>query len=282
MASLSRLPKLVEARETLHHAAQLLALVGASFIEPRGDDSHTSMSWLDPLGALVTEPVPAREPFRIGLRLARLTLVDVDDPGEGERASFSLSGRRRSDAVDWLRKRVAAAGLEPARLHSSLHFSIAKHPTDTNGTFELTDDGSFDELARRYAQANQLLGEWRLMIAGAGPVRCWPHHFDIATLVTLPAGGSFETIGVGLSPGDASYAEPYYYVGPSSVPTMMPRPLTIGHWHTDGWWGGALTATEIVIRAAGNDERPIVRRFIHDATAGLLESDIGAWGTEHH
>ena len=282
MASLGTFPKLVEARETLHHAAQLLALVGASFIEPRGDDSHTSMSWLDPLRALVTEPVPAREPFRIGLCLARLTLVDFEDGSAEEKASFPLTRRRRADALDWLRERVEAAGLEPARLHSALHFSIAKHPTDTDGTFELTDDGSFDELARRYAQANQLLGEWRLMIAGAGPVRCWPHHFDIATLVRLPAGGRFETIGVGLSPGDASFAEPYYYVGPSAVPTVMPRPLTVGYWHTDGWWGGALTASEIVRRAAGDDDRPVIRRFIHDATAGLLESDVGAWQTEHH
>jgi len=43
----------------------------------------------------------------------------------------------------------------------------------------------------------------------ASDVLCWPHHFDIATLVTF---ASDRSSSVGLSPGDGSYDEPYYYV----------------------------------------------------------------------
>ena len=45
---------------------------------------------------------------------------------------------------------------------------------------------------------------------------CWPHHFDIATLVKLEDGqpANARSIGVGVSPGDEYYAQPYVYVSP--------------------------------------------------------------------
>src|SRR6266516_1815408 len=70
--------KLSEARATLHYAAQLLALVGASYLPARADDSHTSMAWLDDVQALATEIVEAARPFRVGLRLSDLTLLFLD------------------------------------------------------------------------------------------------------------------------------------------------------------------------------------------------------------
>jgi hypothetical protein len=47
------------------------------------------------------------------------------------------------------------------------------------------------------------------------------HHFDLATLTTLPARNADATgyVGVGLSPGDEYYDEPYFYVSvyPESI-----------------------------------------------------------------
>ena len=91
-----------EARETLHHAAQLLALVGASYIPPRADDSHTSMTWLDERGALATELVDAARPFRVGLRVSDLTILLLD-AANGETAVFPLAQRTRDESIAWLR-----------------------------------------------------------------------------------------------------------------------------------------------------------------------------------
>ena len=51
---------------------------------------------------------------------------------------------------------------------------------------------------------------------GPSPVRCWPHHFDIATCVALESGDPERErgIGTGLSPGDGTYGQPYFHVNP--------------------------------------------------------------------
>lgn len=261
---------LVAARETLHHAAQLLALAGASFLNAEPDDSHTSMTWIEPLGALGTQPIDASAPFRFALQAADLTLLVIDDSSGVVRASLSLPGVMREQALDWMRDQARRAGLEGGRLRSRLHFTIAPDATDAGAAFERPSDGTLEELARWYSDASLFLEQRRSSMVGAGPVRCWPHHFDIATLVRLRR-GPIHTIGIGLSPGDDSYADPYYYVGPYPAPPMKPRALTIGHWHTRDWWGAALVASEIVAQRAAGEQAALVRRFVDDAVQRLLE-----------
>ena len=264
---------LVAARATLHHAAQLLALAGASFLDAERDDSHTSMSWIEPLGALGTQSIDADSAFRFALRADDLTLLVVDDSSGGVRASFSLFGATREQALDWMRNQASRAGLDGNRLRSRLHFTIAPHATDAGAAFERPGDGTLEELARWYSDASLFLEQCRSSLAGAGPVRCWPHHFDIATLVRLRH-GPMQTIGIGLSPGDDGDAEPYYYVGPYPAPPVTPRALTVGHWHAGGWWGAALVASEIVAPSDASEQAALVRRFVDDAVQRLLEVDV--------
>ena len=264
-------PALVSSRETLHHAATLLALAGASYLDPREDDSHTSMSWLETAGALATEQLPAAAPFRFALRVRELSLVVIDDGSHRESAAFSLDGQTRTDALAWMRREAGRRGLDGERLRSRLHFAIAPHPTDEGRPFERAADGTLDELASWYADANFILQGTRKRYDSAGPVRCWPHHFDIATLVRLPPGGTLQTIGIGLSPGDASYAEPYYYVSPYPRPEIGPRALSVGRWHTEGWSGGVLVGSMIVKQTTADGQAVLVNRFIEEAIARLLE-----------
>jgi hypothetical protein len=266
---------LVGSRQMLHHAAQLLALAGASYLEPQADDSHTSMSWVEPFGALSSQPIAAEVPFRFALRLRDLTLLVIDDTSRVERAAMPLHGVTRDDALAWMRREVARRGLDDGRLRSRLHFAIAPHATDDGRPFEAATDGTLEELASWYSDASVVLENRRRAMAGAGPVRCWPHHFDIAALVRLQPGGLLQTIGIGLSPGDDSADEPYYYVGPYPAPTVCPRPLSIGSWHTSGWWGAALGASEIVKAATAEDQAAVVTHFIDEALECLLATNQG-------
>lgn len=261
--------QLVAAREAVHHAAQLVALVGASYLEPQADDSHTSLTWVDAQTALAGLTIPAERPFRIALRLPDLSLAMLDDGSADVAQRLSLDGKRRDEALDWLRASIAKRGLDAQQLRSALHFSIATASTDTGAPFELPGGGTAEELARWYSGASSILEAERARRAGAGPVRCWPHHFDIATLVRLPAGGALQTIGIGLSPGDDSYAEPYYYVSPFPAPTTPLPPLDAGAWHTSGWSGAVLTGSAIVAQGSADAERALIRRFIDDAVERL-------------
>jgi hypothetical protein len=79
----------------------------------------------------------------------------------------------------------------------------------TGGEFSSGLSRELGALARLYDDAAALLetisGGW----AGAAPVRCWPHHFDIATLLEVAHdadGSATKTIGVGLAPATPPYA----------------------------------------------------------------------------
>lgn len=262
------------ARETLHHAAQLLALAAVSFIPAEADDSHTSMSWLAERGALATQPISTpTTPIRIALRMPDLTLLALGVASERARASLALHGATRAEALAWIADRIGDVGLERSRLRSSLHFTIASHPTESGGAFH-AERADLEELARWYGNASSFLEKYRASSAGAGPVRCWPHHFDVATLVRL-AGTKLQTIGVGLSPGDETSDEPYFYVGPYPAPASLPPPLSVGAWHASPWWGAALGASAIVGIRDADAQRAVVGRFVHEAVERLLTSDAG-------
>ena len=109
-------------------------------------------------------------------------------------------------------------------------------------------------LARWFEAAAEVLEAVRAKTAslrpGPSPVRLWPHHFDIAVLVSLDEGSaeSARSIGVGVSPGDASYAQPYAYVSPYPAPEAprLPALPPGGHWHTQDFFAAVATADALL------------------------------------
>jgi hypothetical protein len=115
---------------------------------------------------------------------------------------------------------------------------------------------------------------------GASPVRVWPHHFDIAVLIELGAEDDrpvdpeeARSVGVGMTPGDDSYPDPYWYVTPWPYPaaTGLPKLPPPGAWHTDGWVGAVLGAADLV--GAGDERAQATRAasFARAAIAGCRE-----------
>jgi hypothetical protein len=271
---------LVAARVELHWAVQIVAAVGRALIPPVADDSHTSLEWLEAERALAGGATPGR--LRLGVRPADLTLVLLDPDG-GPRRELALAGRTLEEARRWA---AAALGPVPAVVPP---YEMAPHPVSSGGAFAAGHAAERAELERWYAAADRVLREVRRASSRpprrASLVRCWPHHFDLATLIELPPGASAQarTIGVGLSPGDGSYHEPYFYVTPWPYPApqseaelpVLPEP---GVWHRDGWFGAALTATAIFADAQGSPatRAQAVSRFLEaaaGAAATLLELD---------
>jgi len=199
---------LSDARLQSHWAAQVAATPGRTLSPSRADDSHTSFRWIG--GALVQD-----DAIRSGLRIRDLTLLLGDD-------ALPLDGRTIDDAFAWLAARLPNVRKE---------FNEPMPPMPER--FSLRDREAFEELDRYYAMTVPLLR------AIHDDVRCWPHHFDIATLLEFDGGA--RTIGAGLSPGDASCGEPYWYVSDSPLETP---PLSGGaEWVREGWSGAMLRAS---------------------------------------
>jgi hypothetical protein len=254
-----RASALSDARRQVHHAAQLVAAVGISYLPKAADDSHTNMQWI--AGALASNLVGDR-PVRVAVRPHPFALLVV--AGDTELASFALHGRSVADAARWIQTQLERVGLDPDRYTLARHYTIPAHAVARGVPFDATDGAAFEQLQRWYDDADALLDAIALE-RGGSPVRCWPHHFDIATLLA-PAPG--KSIGLGLEPGDDSYDEPYWYVNlypqPGDAAALTAAPLDgAGSWHTDGWLGAVLPGS----RMSAHHQQEQARAFLTSAIA---------------
>jgi hypothetical protein len=256
---------LVDARLEAHHALQLIVSLGVSYLPHQDDDSHTNLEWLSQLRVLVTHVIAGAGGFRGALRLEDLTLMVLDNRSRPA-AELPLSARTVADGYDWLRNQVQSYGVNVGQLTERKHYTIPDHPVAKGAAFK-ADTSCCRELAAYYGGAALVL---QPRAPNTAPVRCWPHHFDIATLITLDQIGQegARTVGVGLSPGDDSYAEPYYYVTPYPYPQASLPTLARGRWHTMGWTGAVLRGSDLIAIDSGNGQRAGVEEFLDDAVSG--------------
>jgi len=263
-------PRLAAARLQAHHAAQWLARTARAHIPARSDDRHTNLGWDDHFKGFFTHLLP--DGARLGLRLVDLTLEFFDTSG-AMKEGLALDGRRDAEVREWLGRNVQQHGLDPARLDAPLPYALPPLPSgDVYAATALAQP--LAELATWYANANAELGEVRRHVARYGltapPVRCWPHHFDLDTLITVAPG---HTTGVGFEPGDDYYDEPYFYVSLHPAPDVasLPPLPAIGAWHAKDFTAAVATATRIL---AAQDQGKDVTAFLHaalDATVVALK-----------
>jgi hypothetical protein len=260
-------PALRSARLTLHWAAQIVAAAGSTLVEALPDWSHTALTWLDSPRGLAGAPLAGGARAFLGTEELFLAVV-ASDGRLGDR--FALADRTLADGLVWLAGAVARAVGRPER---PLVRPVHELPPSAvgDGAPFLIEREAMAELSSWYANASHLLAEVA-RTPGALPVRCWPHHFDLATLIQQggEAGEEARSIGVGLSPGDGSYDEPYWYVTPWPYPKdKQGSPLPAGHWHTSPWFGAVLTASELGGDPASQEPRS--RTFLQSAIAAAKE-----------
>ena len=245
--------RLIEARLELHFAAQALAAAGASLVPVRPDDSHTSLTFW--AGALHTEAL-AGTALRAKLRIPELDLSIDDHAGT---APIVLAGLTLDQTLERLRDALATALDRPVAQLARPGYEMPSHALGTGARFGTPDAAALAELERWFANAAIVLEGIRARTPGAGPVRCWPHHFDIATLIALGESkkGAARSVGVGMSPGDAAYPEPYFYIAPWPRPKGVDLPdLPSGaHWHSEGFFAAVLTKDALTSAPSGLEQR---------------------------
>ncbi len=243
---------LLDARLQAHWALQSVAAVGAAAVPARSDDSHTSVRWLPRHRALAGGATAGKH--RAALRLADLTAIVLDEQ-DGVVEQRRLDGETVQTTLQWFGAALERLGEPTTEALSLAEYEMPPHPTGCGERFRVS--GALDDLARWFGNAANFLEAVQRRRTGASPVRCWPHHFDMATLITLDTDENepekARSIGVGLSPGDGSYDEPYFYVNPwpPPHPEDLPPLDGPGKWHTENWVGAVLPARDIVSAPAG-------------------------------
>ena len=264
---------LLDARLELHWATQAIDTVGRTLVEPEPDSSHIALEWLDDLGVLASARIS--DGSRAALRLEPMELLILSALGHPT-DRLALAGRSLAESAAWVRGRVAAR-LGRAPEWAEHRADIPDAPVGHGQPFSAPTP-AHAELARWYGNAARVLGTVADTDRRAAPVRVWPHHFDIATFINLdPELAQYEgrSINVGFSPGDATFAEPYFYVVPYPAPdaTDLPRLERHGAWHVEGWLGAVMSAGEVVVRSPGGQEEAVAS-FLGNATS-VLERALG-------
>jgi Family of unknown function (DUF5996) len=253
--------RLVAARLQLHHAAQPAAAVGKLLLPHQEDYGEQSFRWEAGARCLAQATVAAATPFRAALRPAPPALLLLS--AQGVLRELPLDGRTLDEVYGWLASRLEDLLGRPLPGELERPASLPGHPVAAGGCFDLGDDEAFAELARLFGNADRVLEAWASTWPGASAVRCWPHHFDVATLASLTPAISMDpmismmeadepmpvapeagrTIGLGMVPGDEERPEPYFYVTPWPCPEGRELPpLPDGATWNTGTWVGAVFA----------------------------------------
>lgn len=271
--------ELTDARLQLHWAAQAAAGVGKLLLPHQPDYGEQSFQWLAGPRVLAQGIVNGR--FRSAVRPSPAALVFLDGGGAAL-AELPLEGRTVDEVYEWVKaegERLLGHPLEKPLERPGEDFPA--HPVGSGAVFATSGPG-FAELGRYYTDADRALRALAGRNPGASPVRCWPHHFDIATLIVLDEGEDAEkarSIGVGLSPGDGAIPEPYFYVLPWPAPNLKALPeLAGGRWQTAGWVGAVLEASDFAGAGSNGSQTRRVEAFLDSAVAGcrrLLDGGIG-------
>lgn len=256
--------ELIDARFEAHHAAQWLARSTRAYSAPVADDSHTSLVWDSAAAALMTQPITPK--LSLGLRLYPMALV-AQLPNGNE--SLRLFGRTEKDVEKWMSELLSAHQLDPSQLDAPGPYSLPKHPLDSGLAYGLAKKENFEELGRYFSNAAVLLETVQQTQPTASPVRCWPHHFDIATLITLDKDGGehARSIGVGMSPGDDIFPEPYFYISPWPYPSQaaLPPMQKPAFWHLEGFTAVILKSSDLTAIENGKQQQDRITVILEHA-----------------
>ncbi|MCE7998272.1 MAG: hypothetical protein HEP70_05390 [Rhodobiaceae bacterium] len=257
------------ARALAHATSQLLTKAARANLDVAPDDSHSNLGWDSAAQRFASQALPgANGEVYVGLSLVPFDLMLIDS-ATGT-STYPLTGHTLAEALTWLDDALESVALKPASA-VALPYEL---PADVSEVSKIPDalplglepladwfdmaDRAFRELAADQSEQNP----------GPSPVRCWPHHFDIATYVSLEAGDpeTAKGIGVGMSPGDETYAQPYFYVNPWPHLDLagLPNAPHPGHWHTQGFVGAIATGDDVL---STDDTEKALSSFLKNAFA---------------
>ena len=250
---------LIESRVQLHYAIQFIAATGAALAQPLPDYSHTSLEWHPELEVFVGTTIRGEKSFRVALEPINLTSIILDEKGDTI-ASFPLDQKTMDEGLNWLQQEISKLGADGEKVVflSYPPDDFPDHPVAHGAVFDTSQEESLQEITKYYANTHQLLQSIIATNDDASGIHIWPHHFDIATLISLPItkNGEPMSIGIGLSPGDNSYKEPYWYVSPYPYPEIANLPTldSNGFWHTQHWVGSVLIASQLAVSTVENTD----------------------------
>lgn len=266
--------ELAETRKQIHQAVQLTALTGRAFLPKVEDDHFASLLWLEDKNLLAGQEW-GKNKIKTAINFKDFTILFLDAENNIV-GSFPLESKTFGEAFDWLKEQVNLLGEDVEKLSLDFPYEIPVYPTANSASFQFANKELFNELSKCFANTNLVLKYIKEENEQASSIVCWPHHFDIATLIVLnDSKENYKSIGVGFSPGDDNYNEPYFYITPWPYPNTdevtLPELPSGGFWHTKGWVGAILTAKSILVFDSSEKQHSAVIDFLNNGIKAVKD-----------
>ena len=239
---------LYEGRLHLHYAVQPIANCGEKYALPKDDFSHTSLSYNPDTGSFQGAYLGESKKY-VGLDIGSFSLF-IAGQGGGRISEKSLFGLTLQEGFNWLSGELQKSGFPDAEIKFPEYPEFPEHPLKTNSV-------KFSDAVRKeiallhgyYRASYFLLKKFMQSQEIQETIIVWPHHFDMAVLKKLTKDGEEGlSVGIGFSPGDEHYNEPYWYISPWPYPKDISvlQPLSPpGFWHTKGFISCVLKSSSI-------------------------------------
>ncbi len=235
---------LVRSRQLSHVAVQWVSRAARANLKPLDDDSHSNLGWSTDLSSLVSHPLDPDKTLQLGFSFAKAALLLIRQGSVVD--ELTMEDADDSTIQQWCDEHLQNAGLNgidkgilPYTLSPIDCSLFAKHRAE----LEVLGDW----FAFGFSALEKLVATNQGHAVNTPVVRCWPHHYDVGAIFFLELGDpeTARSIGVGLSPGDESYPEPYFYCNPWPAPSSLPPETSPLHWHTKGFTSLILQSSKI-------------------------------------
>ncbi|MEL7144933.1 MAG: hypothetical protein AAFO69_01090, partial [Bacteroidota bacterium] len=184
----------------------------------------------------------------------------------------SLVDKKQGAVMVWLEEQLTQLQLNSKELSLDRPYDLPEYPQAKRKPFAPDAEAQL-YLTYLYHNAWLVLEQVKEAQQGFEELAIWPHHFDAGTIQIVKDTGDRETsasVGIGMSPGDDHFEEPYFYVNVWPYPsTENFEPLSHGQWYENEWVGATLMLTEIVAADSASSQHRAVHTFLNEAIAVL-------------
>ncbi|MEL6194650.1 MAG: DUF5996 family protein [Bacteroidota bacterium] len=232
-----------EVRNEFHRAVQILAMMGRSYCPRHMEDEYATLRWDTEGKAMIGKWLNGA--FRFEIDYWEYKLIIRKD--EEVIATYLLAGKSTLQILEEMKPILIDYGFDMGKLKTEYPYKdLPPEVADQNKKFSPLDLETIKAFTSWNDQAYAILKEFTRVHGNVSEIRCWPHHFDLAILMTVDKEKS-KTIGIGYVPADDHYDTPYFYLGPYPAPDvkLLPTYDGPGKWHTENWTGGILLSEEL-------------------------------------
>ncbi len=253
--------------ETMHKAAQYLAMAGKTYLPEKSDDSHTNLEWLPKKKSLVSRDLNDHG-IRLAINYKQYALEILTDDELLD--STTLTGESHKFLLNWIDQGLKRYGLKADYKFEPHYILPYESVLDDNYQFPAPNADKLQDLINQRNLCDEALRNVLSERKDGTDVRIWPHHFDTGALIEVDEDkdGLTKSIGLGLSIPDTMIDGFYLYASPwrkgedLDLSEMDEDALSSGEWHNGDWKGATLNTKDISAEDATTFFQEAIRELL--------------------